>query len=126
MHEFSVMSEMVNVIRAEVESRGIIKVNEVVLAVGELAFLAPEQLEFSYGVLVEKDDVMKDSVLKIEEVPASVRCRECDYSGGVEYIAGEDDHFRMPVINCPQCGGAVDIASGRECQIKNLVAEVED
>lgn len=126
MHEFSVMSELVNVVRGEVERRNITRINEVVLAVGELAFLGSEQMRFSYGVLVENDEVMKDSKLTIRDVPASVKCGNCGYSGGVDYLATEDDHFRMPVIKCPECGGSVEIVSGKECQIMNLVAEIDD
>ena len=126
MHEFSVMSDMVNVLLAEVESRKILKINEVVMEVGELAFLADEQLKFSYGVLVEKNAVLKDSVLMIKKIPATVDCQQCDYSGPIEYISSDDDHFRMPIIKCPECDGAVTITGGRECQIKNLVAEVDD
>ena len=126
MHEFSVMSELVGVLKHEIENKNILSVKEVVVSVGELSFLAEEQLRFAYGVLTETIGPLKDSIFTFEDVKAEVACRKCSYTGGVEYLGSDEDHFRMPIINCPECGGQVSVISGRGCMIKNMVAIVED
>lgn len=126
MHEFSIMSQMVDVLKHEIEQRDLKQVREVVLTVGELSFLGEEQMRFCYNVLIEEYEPLKGSVLKYEPVPAVVGCSDCGYEGKINYLGNEEDHYKVPMIACPECNGPVKVISGRECIIKNIVAEVEE
>ena len=129
MHEFSVMSSVVSSIIEEIErlqreeGKKIERVNEVILEVGELTFLAHEQLRFCYEIL-SQDNILKGSKLTIKEIKAKVHCPECGYTGPVEYYT--EFHLTAPVLQCPECGHTVEILKGRECTVKAINLEVAD
>ncbi len=117
------MCALVDVLKAEIEKNNVTKVNEVIVEVGELSFLAEEQMRFAYNTLAEDNERLAGSKFTFESVPAEIECQECGRVGDVDYL-GEENHFRMPIIKCPDCDGSVSILKGRECQIKNMIAEV--
>jgi Zn finger protein HypA/HybF involved in hydrogenase expression len=49
----------------------------------------------------------------MEEVEAEVDCT-CGFSGAPPTIEGIYDHFRLPVMKCPDCGSALNVVSGRD------------
>ena len=62
MHEFSVMTQIVDSVLAEARSRDAHKVEQVELEVGEFTMLGSEQLKFAYEVL-SKDTLLQGSNL---------------------------------------------------------------
>ena len=129
MHEFSVMSGVVEALLKELEhlekkgGKEIQKVNEVILEVGELTFLGDEQIRFCYDILCEKSK-LAGSKLNILKVQAEVHCKECGYTGGVNYY--REFHLETPILSCPECKSTVEIMRGRECAIKSMNIEVKD
>jgi len=129
MHEFSVMSGVVQAILKELdrlereEGKVIEKVNEVILEVGVLTFLGKDQLAFCYNVLSEKNR-LKGSKLVYVDVPAEVYCKKCEYQGDVEYF--REFHLETPILSCPKCKSTVEIIKGRECSIKSVNLEIQD
>lgn len=129
MHEFSVMSSVVSSVLDEIEriqkknEKKIYRVNEVVLEVGELTFLAHEQLRFCYDIL-SQDNILKGSKLTIKKIEALVHCTECGYTGPVEYYT--EFHLTTPILQCPECGKRVEILKGRECTVKSINLELEE
>jgi hydrogenase nickel incorporation protein HypA/HybF len=107
-----------NVLR-EARKHNAKEVAEVHLVIGKLTFLGLEQVRFSYEVLT-KGTIMENSKLFIETQDGIVKCGSCGYEGSFNY---EDDpmyHISVPTLQCPQCGGTVDIIGGRECLIKSV------
>ena len=123
MHEFSVMSQMIEGIIEESKKYNATKVEEVVLDLGEFTMLGEEQLRFAYEVLT-KDNILKGSKLTIVTVKGTIEC-ECGFKGGMP-PAEDRPHRSVPVLECPKCGGVAKIASGRECTVKNLRVVVPD
>lgn len=129
MHEFSVMSGVVEAILKEIdrfeseEGKVIQRVNEVMLDIGELTLLGREQLEFCYRIMAEENR-LKGSKLIINTVPAEVLCKECGYSGPIEYFT--EFHLETPILSCPKCGHTVEILKGRECSVRSVNLEIED
>ena len=124
MHEYSIMAQVVNTILSEAKKNNLIKVSKVTLEVGELAFLNPDALKFSYNALI-KDTSLSSSELIIESIKPEIECTKCKYNGDLEYLEKDEFHFTIPKFSCPKCGSGVSIVRGRDCIIKDISGEVE-
>ena len=124
MHEFSIMVDIVEAALKSMEGYEVENVENVFLDVGELTFLNPEQLKFSFKVLTE-ENILKGADLIIEEKRAEVQCKSCGFAGYLEEKT-QEDHFRIPQIYCPKCKGEVNLISGRECVLRNITMNVKD
>ncbi|MFO7966610.1 MAG: hydrogenase maturation nickel metallochaperone HypA [Archaeoglobaceae archaeon] len=86
------------------------KIPRIILEVGELLLINPEQLEFCFQTLCD-EPVLKDTELEIETSKALVQCITC----GKEY-----DH----VTGHCECGGIVSVKGGKDMIIKKVEMEV--
>jgi hydrogenase nickel incorporation protein HypA/HybF len=125
MHEFSVMSEVMDALKEESQKHSVKGVKEVLLEVGELTFLAHEQLRFSYKVLSE-GTIFDGSELVIESTPAMIRCDSCGYEGEGGFRDDPEFHRVLPTFSCPKCDEPTSVVAGNECIIRRIVADVED
>ncbi|MCL2032818.1 MAG: hydrogenase maturation nickel metallochaperone HypA [Methanomassiliicoccaceae archaeon] len=126
MHEVSVMADLMSAIKKELERYNVVSVREVTLTIGKLTNLGAEQMEFAYEIM-SKDSILEGSRLVIEEEIIQVRCGKCGYEGPVKNIdMGEDSHFQIPVLSCPECGGAVAVTAGRSCCVRSMEIEEAD
>ncbi len=124
MHELSMATSILENILDVAEKNAAISVTEVVLEVGELTMLNPEQLRFMLDV-IRKDTIMKDAEIIINMIPIEVECPSCDYTG----VAKPDEHMDhlMAIAICPECGQTnLHILKGQECNIKTIKIERED
>lgn len=124
MHEYSIMMDIVQAALKAVEGYEVENVEKVFLDVGELTFLNPEQMRFSFVVLT-RDNVMSGAELVIQELKAEIMCTSCGYTGGLPDNV-EEIHFGVPRIYCPQCRGKVDLLKGKECVLRNIKMNVKD
>lgn len=122
MHEFSVMSQMVELILAEAKKREAECIEQVNLEVGEFTFLAEEQLRFTYEILT-KGTIGENSNLVITSVKGKIRC-DCGYEGGPELP--EEIHMLFPILKCPKCGKIAQVKEGLGCTIRNITMVVPD
>ncbi|MBA3043613.1 MAG: hydrogenase maturation nickel metallochaperone HypA [Candidatus Thermoplasmatota archaeon] len=122
MHEFSVMSQIVEAVLQEAKKHNVKSVDEVHLEIGELTFLGHEQMKFAYQVLTEKN-MLKNSKVIISEKKAKIKCKKCSYNGKIEYEHDPSFHFSLPRFTCPKCSAPVEIVEGKECIIRRIVAE---
>jgi hydrogenase nickel incorporation protein HypA/HybF len=127
MHEFSVITSVLNAVRYEIDKRQRVRlVKEVHLDVGELTFLSHDALQFGFRAVAEREPRISPDGLRITSIGARVRCKSCGYDGPLEYIEKEEYHLRLPRFKCPECDGEIDIIQGQECVVRNLVLDVED
>lgn len=131
MHEFSVMTEIVSAINAEIKKHQFKSIEKVYLEVGELMFLGEDQLRFGYGILTQDNETLKNSELIIETKKPKIECSSCGYTGKLPYesIGDKNDptyHFSFPKFSCPECNGPIKILEGRACIIRNITGTVED
>ncbi len=124
MHEFSVISSIIELVRTEMEKARAEKVLEVHLEVGELSFLSHEALRFGFKALAEGEPKINSDALRIISVPAEVRCKKCGYSGAMKAEDDEAYHIGVPLFQCPECSGPIDVLKGRECTVRNIRMEV--
>ena len=113
MHEFSIASNIVEVVNKTAQEHGISHVAKVKIKVGQLQLVMRESLLFSFNVCTE-GTLSEGAVLEIEEVTPRGRCASCDTEFPV-------DNYQFI---CPSCGGPdISIVSGEELFIDSLEGE---
>ncbi len=124
MHEYSVMSQIVNSVLEEAKKRDAKKVEQVDLEIGEFTMLGDEQMRFAYEIL-SKDTILEGSKLQVSHRKGKVKCDSCGYEGDVK-IAEDSPHRAVPILECPKCRSPAKIVEGRECFIRNIRMVVPD
>lgn len=123
MHEFSVMSQIVDNILEEAKKRDAKRIEQVDLELGDYTMLGQEQMRFAFDIL-SKDTILQGATLNITNRPGKVRC-SCGYEGSPS-VSEDSPHKVVPILECPKCGGAAKIIEGRECLIRNIRLVVPD
>jgi hydrogenase nickel incorporation protein HypA/HybF len=118
MHEVSVMSGVVESVLKELEKHDVLRVEEVVLTLGELTFLGEEQLQFAYEIIT-RDTLLNGSKLVIEPEETELLCLSCGYQGKADKL-GEEYHMSMPSLVCPKCRGKVKVLKGQSCRVTSM------
>lgn len=115
MHEFSVVTYLLDTVEAEARQHGADRVTEINLVVGERASIMDESLFFYFDML-KPGTLAQDAKLATRRVPSEFDCLEC----GNTFIASADFH-------CPRCGGIGRISSkGSEFYIESIEIEKEE
>jgi len=115
LHEYSVAYQIYETLKHVIEERGDVKkVKKVILEIGELTLINPEQLEFCFSAITSEDEIMKDSELEIEMKKAVVECEKC----------GKVENLTPGIFICLKCGSPLKISGGRDLVIKSVDVEV--
>mgnify|MGYP006294007549 CR=1 FL=1 len=119
MHEFSICSELVNVVLEEVEKRDAQKkeVIRVFVRVGALRRIVPEYFREAYKVIC-KGTPAEGSEMVIEVAPPSALCGDCGWEGEIS----ADD------FACRRCGSYnVRVEGGKDISLERIqLSEVID
>lgn len=118
MHEVSVMAGIVESVLKELEKHDVLRVEEVVLTLGELTFLGEEQLQFAYEIIT-RETALQGSTLVIAPEETELQCLSCGYQGKADKV-GEEFHMAMPSLACPKCKGKVKVLKGRSCRVTSM------
>lgn len=119
MHEVSVISNIVSAVLREAEKYDAIGVEEVVIVIGDMTSLGTEQMRFAYEI-VTRGTILESADLVIEREKIEVFCAKCGYEGPVEEIESDYGNHSIPILSCPECGGAVKVIRGQSCGVKNI------
>ncbi len=111
MHEVAIAQGLLEIVKEQAALYRAQKVTKVKVKVGALTGVLPEALRFAFEAL-SRGEVTEGAVLEVEVMPVKVRCESCGVMEGV------------PFLLCPNCGGLVEMLSGRELQIESM--EIED
>ena len=123
MHELSMAQGILNAVLETAEANDAIKVTDMVIEIGKLAMLNPEQLKFMLGVLC-KDTIAENAEIVIEDIDVEIKCYNCDFEGIADI--DDSDHYE-PMILCPKCEShRVEVLNGRDVTVKNISIERED
>jgi hydrogenase nickel incorporation protein HypA/HybF len=123
MHELSMAQGILNAVLETAEANDAIKVTDMVIEIGKLAMLNPEQLKFMLGVLC-KDTIAENAEIVIEDIDVEIKCYNCDFEGIAD--VDDSDHY-APMILCPKCEShRVEVLNGRDVTVKNISIERED
>ena len=111
VHELRVATEIIEIVRQEMERRRLSGIREVGLRLGALSGFDAGALTFSFEAAIVETP-LDGAVLKIEQVPVKGTCRSCSH-------AFEVNEF---VFICPQCGSTdLDMTQGEELDIIYLI-----
>jgi len=113
VHELSIAQSMLEIIIEESNRHGLLRVNKVILQIGEFAAVVPESLTFCFD-MVSRDTVAAGAMIEIQNVGARARCDKCGCSFDVE----------NQVFVCPRCAAPVmELLSGRELSVISIEGE---
>jgi hydrogenase nickel incorporation protein HypA/HybF len=124
MHELSMATEIVEVVRKSLEGHKVKVVTEVEIEMGELHRVTPEQMEQVFE-MAAKDTLVEGAKLKVKIKKGKIKCLGCGYSGSID-VEMEHDHDHSTHVHCPECKGvSLEILEGQDIEIKNITADVE-
>ncbi len=112
MHEFSIVSSLMERVEAEATRRYAGKVLSVGVSIGEAAGVEVELLETAYNIL-RKGTICADAPLRVEKVPVQWACARC-------HSAPAPGARLM----CPACGVPVRLVTGDEIMLDRIELEV--
>lgn len=112
MHEASVMLEVIRTVENIARKNGVIKIDTLVLQIGELSSMIPRYIEACYPAAAE-GTMLQDTKLVVEILPGNAICKNCN-----KVYRLIENHNK-----CPKCGGVDwDILCGKEFMIKEIIA----
>ena len=123
MHEFATAQKIVRTCVTVAIKNNAKVINEILLELGELTFVNPEQLKFVFKVAAD-NTIAKNANLNIINKPGEIECLDCGYKGGLKYEEDRPEFHTMAALftlDCPKCNSKnTKIISGRELTIKNI------
>jgi hydrogenase nickel incorporation protein HypA/HybF len=119
MHELSIASSIVDSVLEFSNDSPSRKIVKVILQIGELTCVEPEQLAFCYTAIT-RETPLEDSTVEIEAVDAEVFCPHCHYEGRPKYWDDALADTCVATLQCPQCGKAAEATKGHECTIRTI------
>lgn len=114
MHEFSIVSSLIEQVLEIAKSNNALKVNEVEIEAGVIRQVVPEIMITAWESITV-DTIAHGSVLKITVAPAIAKCRQCE------------NQFELEIDNylCPKCLKAdVDFVSGNDIMLKSIDCQI--
>ena len=118
MHEMSLASNLLEMLRQEMEKHGATRLVEVRVCYGLLANVVPESLEFAVMALTEGTPLAGAKVT-MQPISPLLRCVGC----GCEFEPGD---ARLAVFSpCPQCGEDFGhtVLRGKELYLDSIEVE---
>lgn len=110
MHEFSIASNIMEIVAKTAQDNGISSVAKVKIKVGELRSVLVDSLLFAFEVC-SQGTVAEGGMLDIEEVPTACTCAGCQ----------KEFHPEEFQFLCPFCGGTdISITAGEELFIESI------
>jgi len=111
MHELGIVYEVIKVVDLFVRENAIVKVEKIVLEIGQLSQAIPRFIEECYPAAVS-ETAYEETKLEIISLPAEGKCRNC------EEIYNIVEYRRI----CPVCNGKdYTLLTGQEFNIKEIV-----
>ena len=115
MHELPVMEQVLKLVLKHAAGNGVSRVLGVQMEVGTLSDLEEEWMQRYFDHL-SRGSVAEGARLKVERVPARMKCAECGTVFSPDLASRER-------LTCPECGSAgCRLVSGQEYRVVNLEA----
>lgn len=117
MHEMGIVLHLAKTLDEAAEENHISRYGSVTLSVGEVSGIMTDYFIECWDYFKSRHPLLKDSVLKLETIPAVTFCSNCEKN--------------YPTVKygktCPYCGsGETWLITGNECVIKEVEAETSD
>ena len=113
MHELGIVFHIIDTLEEVGRENHLASIQSVTVELGEVSTVIPEYLTDCWNWAVKKKELLKETVMHVEVLPAVTLCRDC----GKEY--GTVEHGRI----CPWCGSEkTHLVRGSEINIKQIEA----
>ena len=113
MHEMGIALQLIQVVESSLPPGEALKVKVIRVRLGKLTAVVPASLRMCIEV-AGQGTVVEGAELEFEEVPVSLKCRECHAVTTVD----------RPPFLCGACGGSrVEVTAGREMIVESLEVE---
>ena len=113
MHELAITQSMFDLVMAQAEKAGAVKVGKINLVIGEMTGVVADSVRFYFG-FISKETIAGEAVLECKMVPPQARCRDC----GKTFELKEFDW------TCPHCrGNSLEIIAGEELFVESIEVE---
>lgn len=110
MHELGICRSLIDVALAAMNERGMARpATALTVEVGRFTSVVPDSLRFYFDVL-RSGTLLENAELEIASIPLRTRCRTCLTEREPE----------QPSLLCPDCGGVLEIVSGRELRLVSI------
>ncbi len=114
MHEYSIVSSLIDRVEAEVKKNGATSVGSLTVQIGEISGVDSRLLAIAFDTFRERT-CCANAELKIENVPATWKCPKC----GTPPVAGGP-------LRCFPCNQPAELVAGDEIILAHLELEVPD
>jgi hydrogenase nickel incorporation protein HypA/HybF len=113
MHEFSLASEVINLVQREAEKRNALSVNEITIEVGSLSGVEADAFESALKLLSE-DSILAKAGLNIQKINGKGLCKACS----LEF------EMKKWMDSCPVCNSfPSEINGGNEFRVISMSIE---
>ena len=125
MHEFGTAQQIVKTVTRVGLQNKAKKVTVVHLEIGQLTFLVPDQLKFSFDI-ASRGTIAEGAKFIITHLKAKTICKNCNYTGELNLqMSGDTSIIEANLKMCPKCNKiGLEIIGGRELNIKNIKVEM--
>jgi len=111
MHEFSVTSSIIDILKKTAKEKNISKIFKVNFLLSPLGGIEPDSIKFYFDFFTKKDDLLKGAELFFERGLFEYSCNNCGYV------------FKEPsmVAECKKCGShSLNIIDSDEIKIMTI------
>jgi len=113
MHEMSIAQSIVEIAKEYAERENAKMVTELDLAIGTLAGIEFESLEFALETC-KNNTILQDAKININKIKAKAKCLDCSIEFEVEHLFD----------GCPDCKSySTQLLCGKEMQVKSLLID---
>lgn len=112
MHELGVVIEIIKTVENFARKNSLVKIDTLVLQIGELSSMVPRYIEACYPAAVN-GTLLEETKLKIDILPGNAICKQCS----TVFNLIENQSI------CPKCKSKDwELLSGKEFMIKEIIA----
>jgi hydrogenase nickel incorporation protein HypA/HybF len=113
MHEFSLASEVINIVQREAEKRNSAAVNEITIEIGSLSGVDADAFESALKLLAE-GSIISNAYINILRINGKGRCTTCS----IEF------EMTRRMDSCPECNAfPSEISGGNEFKIISMAID---
>jgi len=117
MHEFALTEDLLKLSREEARKAGIVRLDKIIVSIGDLSGISIDSIEFAFSFLREEDEITKEAELVVKRVPGRGRCTSC----------GKELELDRLYLYCPDCNTpTVEITEGRDFYVVSLEGQDAD
>jgi len=111
MHEFSITTSIIDILKNTIKSRDIKKILKVNFLINPYGGIEPESIKFYYEFLTKDNPVLKDAVLIFKKEKIKIKCKDC----------GEYFEMLKLISACSACNGTnLSITFPEDIKIKSI------